>query len=207
MEGQVDMTTKDEEKFMHLPPGSIFNDYTLLFDLKSNIGFKAYQPVFTSLKQEQSTDDNLTVTMNIEADKFNELKELYPETCENLKLRSLEKRSIFMYYKNKVIQRKKQNKMARMKVDQTETMYQKEAKRDKEIYESTYKGTEVDSDKDEFHITMPFNHSDEIHRKILEEPEFESDESFNLEQEEMDQANVDILDKNNEILSTMQKTI
>ena len=103
MEGQVDMTTEDGSKFMHLPPGSIFNDYPLLFGLKSNIGFKAYTPVFVDQKQEESTTENLTVTMNIEAEKFQELCELYPATCENLKLRSLEKRSIFMYYKNKVI--------------------------------------------------------------------------------------------------------
>jgi len=50
MEGQVDMTTEDGSKFMHLPPGSIFNDYPLLFGLKSNIGFKAYTPVFVDQK-------------------------------------------------------------------------------------------------------------------------------------------------------------
>jgi len=42
-----------------------------------------------------------TMTMNLEAGKFHELISLYPETAENLKLRALEKRSIFMYYKNK----------------------------------------------------------------------------------------------------------
>ena len=44
--------------------------------------------------------------MNLDGDKFRELTTLYPETCENLKLRSLEKRSIFVYYKNKVTERK-----------------------------------------------------------------------------------------------------
>jgi len=68
-----------------------------------------------------------------------------------------------------------------MNVNQSETVIQKDANRDKEIYESTYNGNEVDSDRDEFHITMPFNHSEEIHRQILEKPEFESDESFQLE--------------------------
>ena len=40
--------------------------------------------------------------MNLAGDKFLDLLELYPDTKENLKLRALEKRSIFMYYKNKV---------------------------------------------------------------------------------------------------------
>lgn len=44
--------------------------------------------------------------MNLNGEVFQDLLELYPETADNLKLRALEKRSIFMYYKNKV-QRKK----------------------------------------------------------------------------------------------------
>jgi len=46
--------------------------------------------------------------MNLDGEKFNELLELYEETAKNLKLRALEKRSIFMYYKNKVSLRSKQ---------------------------------------------------------------------------------------------------
>ena len=45
--------------------------------------------------------ENNTKTMNLDADTFKDLLELYPETETNLKLRALEKRSIFMYYKNK----------------------------------------------------------------------------------------------------------
>jgi len=43
--------------------------------------------------------------MNLNGKKFQELLELYPETAKNLKLRALEKRSIFMYYKEKATQR------------------------------------------------------------------------------------------------------
>ena len=43
--------------------------------------------------------------MNLAAEKFEELLELYGETAKNLKLRALEKRSIFMYYKNKTMMR------------------------------------------------------------------------------------------------------
>ena len=44
--------------------------------------------------------------MNYEDEKFLDLLELYPQTKENLKLRALEKRSIFIYYKNKVENRR-----------------------------------------------------------------------------------------------------
>ena len=44
--------------------------------------------------------------MNYEDEKFLDLLELYPETAKNLKLRALEKRSIFIYYKNKVENRR-----------------------------------------------------------------------------------------------------
>ena len=40
--------------------------------------------------------------MNLDGEKFEELLDLYPETAKNLTLRALEKRSIFMYYKNKI---------------------------------------------------------------------------------------------------------
>ena len=39
--------------------------------------------------------------MNLTREHFEELLDLYPDTAENLKLRALEKRSIFMYYKHK----------------------------------------------------------------------------------------------------------
>ena len=45
--------------------------------------------------------------MNLDKEKFDELLELYPQTKENLKLRALEKRSIFIYYKHKVEERAK----------------------------------------------------------------------------------------------------
>lgn len=44
--------------------------------------------------------------MNLDGEKFQDLLALYPDTAENLKLRALEKRSIYCYYKNKVQQKK-----------------------------------------------------------------------------------------------------
>ena len=45
--------------------------------------------------------------MNLNAEKFREIADLYPETAQNLKLRALEKRSIFMYYKRKALRRRR----------------------------------------------------------------------------------------------------
>ena len=93
--------------------------------------------------------------MNYEDEKFLDLLELYPETAKNLKLRALEKRSIFIYYKNKVENRraKKLGQVSPKDSEQNGNL----------LYKSTYTGRENDSDKDEFHITMPFAHNEEIH--------------------------------------------
>ena len=54
--------------------------------------------MYENERQMNSTEFQ-TRTMNLDGEKFQDLLELYPETAENLKLRSLEKRSIVMYYK------------------------------------------------------------------------------------------------------------
>ena len=46
LSGQVDMFTRQGSKFMMLPPDSLFNDYQLLFKLKSNITYKSWTPMF-----------------------------------------------------------------------------------------------------------------------------------------------------------------
>ena len=85
---------------MVLPLHSIFNDYQLLFNLKSNISFKAHTPTFRK-EEDLLAIENQIRTMNLTREHFEELLDLYPDTAENLKLRALEKRSIFMYYKHK----------------------------------------------------------------------------------------------------------
>lgn len=57
------------------------------------------------------------------------------------------------------------------------------------LYKTTYKGEEVDSDAEEYHITMPFKHNEEIMREIHDGKSFESDESFQMEPEELDRTN------------------
>ena len=44
-----------------LPENSIFNDYTLLFNLKSNITFKAYMSVFESDKKLNESEGTKTM--------------------------------------------------------------------------------------------------------------------------------------------------
>ena len=68
--------------------------------------------------------------MNYEDEKFLDLLELYPETAKNLKLRALEKRSIFIYYKNKV-----ENSRAK-KLGQTSPVSSEQNKN--LLYKSTY---------------------------------------------------------------------
>ena len=41
-EGMVDLQTKHGDRFMILPESSVFNDYQLLFNLKSNIIYKSH---------------------------------------------------------------------------------------------------------------------------------------------------------------------
>lgn len=106
--GIVDLISKNKNKFMQLPPHSMFNDYQIMFGLKSNIKFKSWSPVFENEVQlSQSELENKTRTMNLDAQVLRDLLELYPETAKNLKLRALEKRSIFVYYKNKADMRRK----------------------------------------------------------------------------------------------------
>ena len=55
LEGHIEMFLRsdaldDPYPFMRLPPNCIFNDYQLLFDLKSNIAFKSWIPEYKNEK-------------------------------------------------------------------------------------------------------------------------------------------------------------
>ena len=111
--------------------------------------------------------------------------DLYPDTAENLKLRALEKRSIYMYYKHKTEHRLNQQfgKPLRKKKEQSSA---RSARTHPLQYTSTYQGPAQNSDDDEYHITMPFAHGEDVHHQILYDRAFESDESYELEIEEKD---------------------
>ena len=104
--------------------------------------------------------------MNLASDIFQDLLELYPETAQNLKLKSLEKRSIFMYYKHKAERKqKRQNEQSGQYLDlkSKKAASFRSAEKLPLQYASTYKGPYSDSDNDELHITMPFAHGDDLH--------------------------------------------
>ena len=67
--GQVDMFTKEGNRFMVLPLHSIFNDYQLLFNLKSNISFKAHTPTFRK-EEDLLAIENQIRTMNLNCEHF-----------------------------------------------------------------------------------------------------------------------------------------
>lgn len=82
--------------------------------------------------------------MNLAGDKFLDLLELYPDTKENLKLRALEKRSIFMYYKNKV-----QSKFIKRRGSDSDPSEKATPKKQQPLLlRSTYIGAGRDSDDD-----------------------------------------------------------
>ena len=113
-EGQVDLYTRagiGGQKFMQLPCDSIFNDYQSIFKIKSNVDYRAYTPVYENEAKFQAGE--ITNTMNLAREKFEDLMDMYEETAKNLKLRALEKRSIFMYYKNKVLMRQQKRVLRR----------------------------------------------------------------------------------------------
>lgn len=149
------MFSKSGNKFMVMPVDSVFNDYNLLFKLKSNIQYKSFSPPYSN-EEEMQSDESKTMTMNLEGDKFHELVALYPETAENLKLRALEKRSIFMYYKNKADQKAQLGADPRRQIMSQQSSHRPH---NSLLFKSTYSGHE-DSDHDDFHITKPFKHSE-----------------------------------------------
>ena len=125
-------------------------------------------------------------TMNINRETFSNLVELYPETAKNLQLRALEKRSIFMYYKQKSQIRgkkavakftRKLTKVARREADR-QKLFDRQGKKEETHLRSTYFGPKNDSDDDEFHITMPFKWDEDRHLDILDSLKFEPDEEF-----------------------------
>ena len=64
---------------MILPESSVFLDYQLLFNTKSNMRYKAHYPDNTIMKQKDAYEVELR-TMNLDSEKFEQLLDLYDET-------------------------------------------------------------------------------------------------------------------------------
>ena len=88
--------SKEDFFFMILPSGGVFGDFNVAFEAKTLISLRGPQnpPGTEKSKKEIFT----CFTMNCPDDIFQDLMELYPETAENIKIRALEKREVFMYY-------------------------------------------------------------------------------------------------------------
>lgn len=64
---------------MILPESSVFLDYQLLFNTKSNMRYKAHNPDNTIMKQKDAYEVELR-TMNLDSEKFEQLLDLYDDT-------------------------------------------------------------------------------------------------------------------------------
>ena len=97
MEGKVDLK-KGKETFMQLIDGNIFGDYQVLFGLTTNIIYEVAHRDDVEIDPENPLQNINSKFMGVEAGVVEELCELYPKTAENLKMRSLEKRAVYLYY-------------------------------------------------------------------------------------------------------------
>jgi hypothetical protein len=89
-----------DKPILYLPKYSYFGDYQILYNLKSNLVFKtlAHTPDNKAQQQPEQLPD--IIFMCISKDVLCELCDLFPQTAENIKRRSLERRHRFMLQKN-----------------------------------------------------------------------------------------------------------
>ena len=87
----------DKEKpILYLPKYSYFGDYQILYNLKSNILFKTLAHTPEDKKNGNFEPMPDIIFMCISKDVLQELCELFPQTADNIKRRSLERRFRFM---------------------------------------------------------------------------------------------------------------
>lgn len=84
LNNENDSVEKDKP-ILYLPDYSTFGDYQILFNLKSNLVFKTHKDP----EQEYGPD---IIFMCVAKDVLLELCDLFPQTAENIKRRSLEAR-------------------------------------------------------------------------------------------------------------------
>ena len=90
-----------ETPILYLPKYSYFGDYQILNNLKSNIVFKTLANKPDDNKGGAQTEMLPDIIfMCIEKSKLIDLCELFPQTAQNIKRRSLERRQRFMHQKN-----------------------------------------------------------------------------------------------------------
>ena len=91
-----ELETKKNKPILYLPKYSYFGDYQILHNLKSNIIFRTLTPASTDESKRKKEQEMDILFMCIDREVLLELCELFPQTAENIKKRSLERRTKFM---------------------------------------------------------------------------------------------------------------
>lgn len=110
-----------EKPILYLPKFSYFGDYQILSNLKSNIVFKTLSPNNDDDRSGTSEPMPDIIFMCISKNELLELCDLFPQTAENIKRRSLERRQRFMLQKNTNSKRYKDKLDHKQKQDQSST--------------------------------------------------------------------------------------
>ena len=104
-QGLVEVFNNDHDELykgkpiLYLPKYSYFGDYQILHNLKSNIIFRTLSHTGEESKRQNEQEMDI-LFMCIDREVLLELCELFPQTAENIKKRSLERRSKFMMQRN-----------------------------------------------------------------------------------------------------------
>jgi signal-transduction protein with cAMP-binding, CBS, and nucleotidyltransferase domain len=89
-----------DKPILYLPKYSYFGDYQILYNLKSNLLFKT----LAQTPDEKKTGPNEVlpdiIFMCCSMEHLNEFCDLFPQTAENIRRRSLQRRKKFMEQKN-----------------------------------------------------------------------------------------------------------
>ena len=107
MQGKVELfSCPDEVKFMELPENTIFGEYQVFFNLKSNILYKTRPQVKWSSNSDEPIedyeDDFRTMFMCVKSEVFLNLCDLYPKTSEAMRKLALERRELTLFFLNQV---------------------------------------------------------------------------------------------------------
>jgi len=106
-----------EKPILYLPKFSYFGDYQILYNLKSNIVFRTLAHSNEDKKNGTSEPMPDIIFMCISKTELQELCDLFPQTAENIKRRSLERRLRFMIQKNTNSRRALEKDMIKKKQD------------------------------------------------------------------------------------------
>jgi len=143
-----------DKPILYLPKYSYFGDYQILYNLKSNLLFKtlAHTP-----DDKKGSNDHLPdiIFMCCSNEHLNEFCDLFPQTAENIKRRSLQRRKKFMEQKNTNSKRFKDQQKAKEEQamnKQPDSSTEKSQKQEEENLEEFYTSEEhenFDSQKED----------------------------------------------------------